>query len=276
MIEKDINPEESKEELRSKFASAFKLFDDEGPTTPVEITNVGKLNFKIEDLDPKKEKEISKESVINKVSEFDEESETTPVEVTNVGRLNFKIEDLDPNKPKEEKNFVMNSKLEVEQKKEELVNSSTTKHYRVIKFFSRLTSTILDQTIIFAITYLYFLFLIKPNLKEIPYQYIEGVTYFIINDIPNLKSLVFGYLIIVFTYYTLFNLLIKSTPFNFLFGYKIYRNDSLASAIVLIFRNIIMISLNIILLFPFLFMIVSDDKQTLYDKIFKTHLLKES
>lgn len=327
MTEKANNsPKETpKDKLRSKYANTFKLFDDEGPTVPVEITNVGKLDFNIEDLDPNKNKitteanstaesttkstattkKESKPKINSNLFDIHEE-ETKPVEVTNVGKLKFNIKDLDPNKNEKDTNpnteskkesspttenqeenkdisskfdnlgFSMNSKLSSEQKKDELNNSSITKHYKVLKFFGRLSSTILDQAIILGLTFLYFLFLIKPNMIKTPYSYIEGVTDFIINDNSNFKSLLIGYFLIAVVYYTVFNIIIKSTPFNYLLGYRIYRNDNLASPIILIFRNILMITLNLFLLFPYLFMIVSDDKQTIYDKIFKTYFLKEN
>jgi len=292
MENKDTTPKidslKPKDELRNKFANTFKLFDDEGPTMPVEVTNVGKLKFNIEDLDPNK---------ANKTDKFDiHEEETKPVEVTNVGKLKFNIADLDPNKtepirnedtvpPSKEKDiaskfndleFTMKSKLDTEQKKDELTNSNTTKHYKVLKFFTRLAATIFDQAIILGLTFLYFIFLIKPTMIEIPYKYIEGVTYFIIKDSSNFKSLIIAYILISLIYYTTFNILIKSTPFNYLFGYKIYKNNTPASIPILITRNLLMIPLNFILLLPFLFMIVSDDKQTIYDKIFQTYFLKES
>ena len=311
---KEVTP---KDELRQKFANTFKLFDDEGPTVPVEITNVGKLNFNIEDLNP--DKPANKEIHSNKSSENDvvlpdiekfdiHEEETRPVEVTNVGKLKFNIKDLEPDtnfthtktqniasqqsiaeshQPEYKKDstvsdkfdnlsFTMNSRLESEQRKDEKNNSETTRHYKVLKFFARITSTILDQIVILGLTYLYFLFLIKPNMIKTPYQYIEAVADFIINDSSNFKSLLIGYLLITIIYYTVSNIIIKSTPFNYLFGYKIYRNNSLASPLILISRNILMVILNLFLLFPYLFMLVSDDRQTIYDKIFKTYFLKEN
>ncbi len=300
---KEVTP---KDELRQKFANTFKLFDDEGPTVPVEITNVGKLDFNLEDLDPNKPANVKthRDTSLPDIEKFDiHEEETKPVEVTNVGKLKFNIKDLAPDthpadtvktqsnseihRSEDKKDsaisekfdnlsFTMNSKLESEQRKNEKNNSETTRHYKVLKFFARITSTILDQMVILGLTYLYFLFLIKPNMIKTPYQYIEAIADFIINDNSNFKSLLIGYLLITTIYYTISNLVIKSTPFNYLFGYKIYRNNSLASPIVLISRNILMVILNLFLLFPYLFMLVSDDRQTIYDKIFKTYFLKEN
>ncbi len=290
-----------KDELRSKYANTFKLFDDEEETKPVEVTNVGKLKFNIKDLDPSRDESLTHPATgslthpatgslthpaTGSLTHPATGSLTHPTEGSTITESKTDLATAtQKDKQKEKKDisskfdnlgFSMNSKLNSEQKKDELNNSSITKHYKVLKFFARLSSTILDQAIILGLTFLYFLFLIKPNMIKTPYSYIEGITDFIINDNFNFKSLLIGYFLITLIYYTIFNIIIKSTPFNYLFGYKIYRNDNLASPIVLIFRNLLMITLNLLLLFPYLFMLVSDDKQTLYDKIFKTYFLKEN
>ena len=304
-VNEDKKEELPKDELRGKFLSTFKIFDDEGPTVPVEITNVGKLGYKIEDLDPKKE--VSDDTSI----ELDIDLEDKPVNnliidkdyketIENNDRETKKIEtqsiDLDFKASSKDKNFnkAFNKKEEFTKtktlenntfsmnkgiKKDETEDVSKThlqQHYKVSKFFSRFFSTILDQSVILALTYLYFMSIVKPSMIEMPYKYIEGVMYFIINDSSSLNSLLIAYFLITFLYYTIFNVLIKSTPFNYLLGYKIYRNDDLASIVTLIFRNLVMIPLNLLLFFPYLFVIISDDKQTIYDKIFRTRFLKEN
>ena len=93
---KEVTP---KDELRQKFANTFKLFDDEGPTVPVEITNVGKLDFNLEDLAPNKPANVKthRDTSLPDIEKFDiHEEETKPVEVTNVGKLKFNIKDLAP------------------------------------------------------------------------------------------------------------------------------------------------------------------------------------
>jgi len=307
-INKKDSQELPKDELRGKFLSTFKIFDDEGPTVPVEITNVGKLNFNIEDLDPNKnnnnEEPISEDDDLGIDIDLEDkpvnnliidqeyiktiennDRETKKVETQSIA-LDFKGKPENiVNKPisteaykntdSANKTFSMNRNIKVNEN-EEVGKTHLQKHYKVSKFFSRFFSTILDQSAILGLTYLYFMTIIKPSMIEMPYKYIEGVMYFIVNDNSSLTSLLIGYFLITFLYYTVFNVLIKSTPFNYLLGYKIYKNDDIASVLTLIFRNLVMIPLNLLLFFPYLFLIISDDKQTLYDKIFKTYLLKEN
>ena len=95
-----------KDELRNKYANTFKLFDDEGPTVPVEITNVGKLNFNIKDLDPEKKKK-EKDSLITKP--LDKESQSINInKKDDTENISSKFDAL---------GFSMNSKLKSEQKK---------------------------------------------------------------------------------------------------------------------------------------------------------------
>lgn len=213
------------EELRKKFANAFKLFEEEGVDEREDI--------KVKDSDTKKDKK----------------------------ELNEKFNELE-----------FKFKSDKESLKEERI-----KHFKVLKFFPRVIAALIDQSLILVFSYLFFWVAVKPSMIDIPYKYIEGITYFMINDTSSFNLLLTAYFAISFLYYTLTNLFLKSTLGIRLLGFSIYRNEEHVPAWVIFIRNFVLIFMNIVFLFfPFWFIFISDDRQALYDKIFSVYFLKES
>ncbi len=147
--------------------------------------------------------------------------------------------------------------------------------YLVLGFFKRSFIAILDQIIILFITYLIFLITIKPNL-EIPYVSFEYIAYFIINYKGLFITTILSFLIMNLLYYSIFNILFSGTLFSRLFSYRLYKKENNLSVSIIISRNLIMVLFNtLFLLFPYLFIFVSDYKQSLYDKLFGVYFAKK-
>ncbi len=260
-----LEPLES-EKINSKIQ---KKFDEDSPTIPQKV--VGLNNLKIEEEVKKKENPMLS---ITKDTSKDTKKKLNPF-VDKVNKLDSSVKNREALKENKKSSNSLTQKEILEQNEKLEKTKEAQKEFIVAGFFKRTLIALMDQTIILAITYLFFITMIKPELNII-YKSFEAIASFIIEYESQFYTLIFAYLAINFIYYTVFNIILSGTPASRLFGYKLYKNEKRLSIIVVVIRNMLLLPLNLLFLLPYLFIFVSDFKQSLYDMIFKTYLAKES
>ncbi len=160
---------------------------------------------------------------------------------------------------------------------EQKLSKSIDDYFYVMKFLQRSFLSILDQIVVLTITYVYYLIFIKSATSENPYYGIEGIGYFLVYYKSQAISIGIFFIIFNLIYYSLSAILLKSTPATFLRGYRFYNcKGEHPKFYILILRAIVSIFSNLVVIFPFLTSLVSDYRQSVYDKIFKVYILKKS
>lgn len=150
-------------------------------------------------------------------------------------------------------------------------------YYKVMGFTKRIFFSLIDQSIIFFVSYLYLTKFIEINQIENNFIQVEYWAYFITQNKEQLIHCFIFYMIFSFFYYSIFNILFYSTPAMVAFKYKLYNyNGESPNLFILLLRNMFLVPVNLMfILFPFLFIFLSDFKQSLYDKLFKVYILKK-
>ncbi len=150
-------------------------------------------------------------------------------------------------------------------------------YYKVMGFTKRIFFSLIDQSIIFFVSYLYLTKFIEINQIENNFIQVEYWAYFITQNKEQLIHCFIFYIIFSFFYYSIFNILFYSTPAMIAFKYKLYNyNGESPNLFILLLRNMFLVPVNLMfILFPFLFIFLSDFKQSLYDKLFKVYILKK-
>ncbi len=150
-------------------------------------------------------------------------------------------------------------------------------YYKVMGFIKRIFFSLIDQSIIFFVSYIYLTKFIEINQVENNFIHVEYWAYFIMQNKEQITHCFIFYMIFSFFYYSIFNILFYSTPSMIIFKYKLYNySGDTPNLFILLLRNMVLIPVNLMfILFPFLFIFLSDFKQTLYDKLFKVYILKK-
>lgn len=278
--------EESKSELKTTISSEKEIKLELNKDIKKEVKSLPKTETIKEDKEEKKASET--DFVLSVQNKTEEKKEMKSIE----DKFSM-IEKAFQEKPTEN---VINEKIIKEKKADnvKVENNSTlqknkniltsenpslkqSNYYKVMGFTKRIFFSLIDQSIIFFVSYLYLTKFIEINQIENNFIQVEYWAYFITQNKEQLIHCFIFYMIFSFFYYSIFNILFYSTPAMIAFKYKLYNyNGETPNLFILLLRNMVLVPINLMfILFPFLFIFLSDFKQSLYDKLFKVYILKK-
>ncbi len=295
IFEKEVIKEEPKKEEKilpfiTEFEIVEELKNNSLKTLPSEILPEKKeVKFELNKEIKKEEQKASETDFVISVQNKTEEKK----EMKSIEDKFSMIEKAFQEKPAEniknekiiKENKVENIKVEnnsTQQKNKNILTSENpslkqSNYYKVMGFTKRIFFSLIDQSIIFFVSYIYLTKFIEINQVENNFIHVEYWAYFITQNKEQLIHCFIFYMIFSFFYYSIFNILFYSTPSMIIFKYKLYNySGDTPNLFILLLRNMVLIPVNLMfILFPFLFIFLSDFKQTLYDKLFKVYILKK-